>query len=193
MQVQQTDNETDAGRQQEFMALYRPLHASLSRFCEALTRNNHDARDLMSDTVLVAFENFEKIRSKEAFLSFLFGTASRIFKSKNRRKKFWGVFEQSKAEQVRSSSDSEMSTELSMLYQKMEKLPAEQKEALALFEISGLSIKEICEVQSATESAVKSRISRARQKLTEMMSEKRTVSSFANNAKLALTNFIFFF
>ena len=194
MQAQQRITNPEAQKQQEFMALYRPLHASLSRFCEALTRNNEDARDLISDTVLVAFEDFDKIRSKEAFLSFLFATASRIYKTKSRRKKFWGIFEQTKAEQVRGSySDGEMSTELNMLYRKMEKLPEDQKEALALFEISGLTIKEICEIQTASESAVKSRISRARQKLTEMMTEKKNSSSFAKSAKLAFTNFIFFF
>ena len=194
MLAQQKTTDPDKEKQQEFMALYQPFHASLSRFCEALTRNNNDARDLMSDTVLAVFENFDRIRNKQAFLSFLFGTASRIYKSKSRRKKFWGVFETAKAEQIQGSySDGEMSTELNMLYRKMDKLPEEQKQALILFEVSGLTIKEICKIQAASESAVKSRISRARQKLTELMAEKRRPSSFANSARLAITNFIFFF
>ena len=51
----------------------------------------------------------------------------------------------------------------------MSLLPEEQKEAVILFEISGFSIKEICEIQQAGESAVKQRLKRGRQKLTEIL------------------------
>ncbi len=183
---------TDLEKQTEFMELYTPLNARLSRFCEALTKNREDARDLMSDTILTAFEHFDQLKSKEAFLSYLFGTASNIFKNKNRQKKWWGVFEQKKAEEVSGSySDAEMSTDLSLLYHTLSKMPEEQKMALLLFEVSGLSIKEICEVQKVGESAVKSRISRARQELVKLMGEKKPKLSTLRMVSMVLNSFLF--
>ena len=190
MQAQKVN--TDKQKQEEFMQLYKPLNARLSRFCEAIAHNNDDARDLMSDTVLAAYENFEKLRNKEAFLSYLFGTASRIFKSKSRRKKWWGIFDQSRAEEVSGShSDAEMSTELTMLYTALNKLPEEQRVALVLFEVSGFTIKEICEAQSSTESAVKSRISRARQRLVELTGEKKITPTSMRMVSMVLNSLFF--
>ncbi|MFO0496195.1 MAG: RNA polymerase sigma factor [Flavobacteriia bacterium] len=48
-------------------------------------------------------------------------------------------------------------------------LPVVQKESLILFEIAGFNIREIAEIQQASESAVKQRLKRGRQKLTEIL------------------------
>jgi RNA polymerase sigma-70 factor (ECF subfamily) len=53
------------------------------------------------------------------------------------------------------------------------KLPDKQKEAIILFEISGFKIAEIAEMQGATESAVKSQLKRGREKLTNILVEKK--------------------
>jgi DNA-directed RNA polymerase specialized sigma24 family protein len=47
----------------------------------------------------------------------------------------------------------------------LQTLPPIQREAVILFEVVGLSIAEITQVQHAGESAVKSRLSRGRQRL----------------------------
>ncbi|MBK9423268.1 MAG: hypothetical protein IPN54_03875 [Bacteroidetes bacterium] len=58
---------------------------------------------------------------------------------------------------------------LQELYQLMEQLPVQQKEALIMYEISGVTMEEIAKIQGGTLSGVKSRIARARQKLIELM------------------------
>jgi RNA polymerase sigma-70 factor (ECF subfamily) len=45
----------------------------------------------------------------------------------------------------------------------------EQREAIILFEIAGFSIKEIVVIQNASESAVKQRLKRGREKLVEIL------------------------
>ena len=57
------------------------------------------------------------------------------------------------------------------LYAALDKLPAAQKEAVILFEISGFSIKEIAEIQGSTESGVKSRLKRGREALAKLMND----------------------
>ena len=70
------------------MALYRPCHDAFCRYCHGLSGDREDARDLVGDTVLVALENFEKLRKKESFKAWLFGIARRLMLHKYRRSKF---------------------------------------------------------------------------------------------------------
>jgi len=156
----------DNEKQVRFMALYQDCHTRISRYCRALGRDNEDARDLLSDTVLRVYENFEKITKPESFLYFLFGTASRLHRKRTRRLKFRGVFKQTDADNlIDHAARPDDVLELQLLFEAMQRLPAAQREALALFEISGLSLKEIQEIQHCTLSTAKARISRARQKL----------------------------
>lgn len=55
------------------------------------------------------------------------------------------------------------------LNQALSKLVSEQRESVILFEIVGLSIKEIMEIQGVSESAVKQRLKRGRERLTELL------------------------
>lgn len=152
------------------MALYGPNHSRLSRFCRAISRDNEEAKDLLSETALHAFEHFDKLRKPESFVYYLFGMASRLHRKKTRRLKFRGIFSQEQAENIIDrSARPDDSLELQMLFEAMQKLPIEQREALTLFEISGFSLVEISEMQHCGLSAAKARISRARQKLAFML------------------------
>ncbi|MEO0311517.1 MAG: hypothetical protein RIQ89_1174 [Bacteroidota bacterium] len=157
-------------KQDEFMELYQPVHDRLNRFVNTIVWNREDARDVIAETVLKAYENFEQLRAKEAFLYYLFGIASNISKRRLRRMKFWGTFNPEYAEQLADQSartdDKSSITELKIA---IENLPHEQKEAITLYEISGFSMEEIQQIQGGTLSGVKSRIARARQKLAKML------------------------
>lgn len=139
-----------------------------------------DYNDLMNETLLVAFEKFESIKNKDAFLSFLFSTSIRILANKNRKSKpNTGLSEDSQVLDTNSSATTEV--EIYFLHKALSLLPTEQKEAVILFEISGFSIKEICEIQQAGESAVKQRLKRGRQKLTEIL-------TFESEYKIGIAN-----
>ena len=157
-------------KQIQFMALYGPNHSRLSRFCKAISRDNEEAKDLLSETVIRAYENFDKLRKPESFVYYLFGMASRLHRKKTRRLKFRGVFSQEQAENIIDlSARPDDGLELQLLFEAMQKLPTEQCEALTLFEISGFSLAEISELQHCSLSAAKARISRARLKLAKML------------------------
>jgi len=57
--------------QTKFLILYEPVHESFARFCHAKAYGLMEAEDLISETVLIALEKFDKIKNDEAFLSFL--------------------------------------------------------------------------------------------------------------------------
>ncbi|MBL7944459.1 MAG: hypothetical protein JNN32_00235, partial [Flavobacteriales bacterium] len=59
-------------------------------------------------------------------------------------------------------ASADLLVDVEILYGAMDKLPAQQRDALVLFEVSGLSMAEIAVIQGTNENAVKTRVSRAR-------------------------------
>ncbi len=152
------------------MTLYEPVHERFARFCQVRTHNEEDAKDLVSETVLVAYEGFEKIKNKKAFIYYLFGVASRLIKRKYRTNKFWGTYDHDHAMEVKDPAiNPEVAMDIQILYEALGKLPDKYKNALILFEISGFSLKEIQEIEGGTLSAIKSRVTRGREKLAKLI------------------------
>ena len=158
-------------RQNEFLVLYKPYHEKFERFCRARVYGDFDFEDLMNETLLKAYEKFDGLRSKEAFFSFLCSIAVRILANNNRKKKVQEVVLKDADKNIRDNSQPiELKAEVEMLYQALALLPNEQRESIVLFEISGFSIKEIAEIQCASESSVKQRLRRGREKLRQLLS-----------------------
>lgn len=152
------------------MALYNPVHARFERFCKARVYGDLFYKDLMHDTIVVAYEKIDTLKSKEAFLHFLFGIAIRILANNNRKKKAELVDERKASYVEDESSRADKNDSVALLHMGLSKLPEEQREALILFEISGFSIAEIAELQNAGISAVKQRLARGRKELLEVLS-----------------------
>ena len=68
----------ELSKQERFMQLYAPIHDRFERYCKTRAFGEFHFKDIMHDTLVVAFEKFDKLKSGEAFLHFLFGIASRI-------------------------------------------------------------------------------------------------------------------
>lgn len=167
--MSQSDNE----QHQRFMACLAPCHARLSRYCHALTGDTEDGRDLLSDAILLAFENFHKLRAPEAFTSYIFTTTRRLYYRRARRKRIWGVFGSDTENIVDDLTTSpDVRLDLEALDRALAKLPEKQREAVILFEISELSLAEVREIQGGSLSGVKSRIVRGREKLAELLGER---------------------
>jgi RNA polymerase sigma-70 factor (ECF subfamily) len=158
----------------EFMALYEPLHQRLSNYCRSMARNRADAEDLLHDTVVAAYEQFGELENPDRFAGYLFTIASNLFKKQLRRKKFHGKYDEKEALLLEDLAvDAESSAELSVVMQKMELLPALQREALILFHISDLPLEEIRNIQGGSLSAVKLRIKRGRERLMQLCTERQ--------------------
>lgn len=174
-----TDNQRE-----EFMELYGPLHNRLSRFIQSMVWNREDARDLLSETILKTYEKFDTIRNKESLLYFMFTVAANLIKKYRHKSSLKVVMTESHINQRMDSGNTIYDKiALQELYQLMEQLPAQQKEALVMYEISGVTMEEIAKIQGGTLSGVKSRIARARQKLIELMEQDSNSIRNLNNAK----------
>ncbi len=159
-------------KQEAFMALYRPCHDAFCRYCHGLSGDREDARDLVGDTVLVALENFEKLRKKESFKAWLFGIARRLMLHKYRRSKFKGQYQEEDAHLLPDTGvPPDLHPDIVELYKSHGKLPLKQREAIVLFELSGFSLEEIKKIQGGSLSGVKSRLKRAREQLRLILSD----------------------
>lgn len=150
----------------EFLSYYEPHHPSLFRFCRAISGNPADAEDLIQDTILSVMENFEKIKDRSAFKTYLFSVASNLHKMRLRRKKFKGEFNAAEvALLIDSGMNQEYETDFKIVYEHILSLPNKMSEALILFHISDLSLEEIQKIQGGSLSGVKLRLKRGREKL----------------------------
>jgi RNA polymerase sigma-70 factor (ECF subfamily) len=168
---------TQKEKQEKFLELLEPVHQRLARFARAMAGNSDDARDIAAETVLRAYENFDKIKDYSAFPGYLFSIASRYFKRNRYRGRIFSEADGSEENFPAHGTAPDVSVDVGILYKAMDELPEKQKEAIALFEISGLSIEEIREIQGGTISGVKSRLKRGREKLAEILGvdeEKKT-------------------
>ncbi len=157
-------------KQEQFLKLYEPVHERFERFCRARVFGELDFRDLMNDTLLIAFEKFETMKSQDAFLSFLFSISVRVLSNVRQKKRESRLPENFDGLLLRDSGvDPQQHADVYYLYETLAKLPDAQRESIILFEISGFSIMEIAAIQSSSESAVKQRLKRGREKLIELM------------------------
>jgi RNA polymerase sigma-70 factor, ECF subfamily len=174
---------TERTRQEEFLSMYEPVQQRISNYCRVITCNNENAKDLLSETILSVYTNFDKIRNKDLFIYYLFGTASRLFKKYLRKKKGFNNYVNLLSDESYEESKWD---DLDFLYYLLEQLPPDQKQTIILFEINGFSIKEISKIQGISETAIKSRLKRGREKLSsilkkiEILNGKVKVKSYEN-------------
>ncbi len=167
-QISSRENE----KHEAFMTLYRPCHDAFCRYCQGLAGSRDDARDLIADTVLVALENFHKLRKRESFKAWLFGIARRLMLHAYRRSKFSGKYHEEEAHLIQDTGDSpDLQPDIALLYTALGTLPLKLREAVTLFELSGFSIEEIRKIQGGSLSGVKTRLRRARAKLRMILSD----------------------
>lgn len=158
-------------KQREFLALYEPIHERFERFCRARVYGDMEYTDLINETLLRAYQKFDTLKSKDAFLSFLFSISVRVLANTKRKKKEeYHDFSSEAIAVIDNNSNTEKNAEVYMLYKALAKLQDDQRESIILFEISGFSIKEIAAIQNTSESSVKQRLRRGRLKLRELLS-----------------------
>jgi RNA polymerase sigma-70 factor, ECF subfamily len=157
-------------KQDIFCECYLPLKDKLWRFCMSVCKDYEEAKDLLQETILKSYENFGKIKNNQAFLSYLFSVASHLNLNnaiKNKEKcKNERMFDDSLISQT---PQPDALLEYQDVHRALSELPAEQCEAIVLFNIMGFSREEICKIQNISMEALKRRLYRGRKKLAEIL------------------------
>jgi RNA polymerase sigma-70 factor (ECF subfamily) len=155
-------------KQEEFLELLEPHQAGLLRFCRALSNDRDSAKDLASEAILITYERFETLHNKAAIKSYLYTIASRLARTERKLIKRNASYDEASAIHFDGAAP-DVLADIHLLQELMQKLPEKIREALIMFEISGLTLEEIKEIQGGSLSGVKMRIARGRKKLAKLL------------------------
>ena len=154
------------------VALLEPVHGPALATARRLCRTSADGDDLYAEAVLRAFDKLHTLRDESRFRSWFFATMLSRHRSRSRLR-FWRRFvpldeafpagAEPVGEDGSSWADDRWRAE--RVAAGLATLPAVQREALVLFELDAYSIEEIAVMQSASIAAVKSRLTRGRERL----------------------------
>ena len=158
-----------------FTEQLKPHYAAAVRYCRALCARSRaaEADDVLQDALLKAVEHYDRLRDPSRFKSWLFQIITRTFYSAQRRS-YWGRFVpfSDVPDVARMPSVYRSEADRLLVLQALGRLTDRQRSALLLYEIAGFSVAEIAEIQGdRSRSAVKSRLSRARKTLQQVITD----------------------
>lgn len=163
-------------KKEKFIELYKLNSEPLERYALNLTRNRIDAEELCAETIYIAYTTFDKLNSEIAFLSYLFTIARRVFfKYKRKFKNHTNVF----SPDLISVSEIhiENKVDIIFLYEQLDKLEEQTKDAIILAEIFGFKHSEIAEMHGTNTNNIKVKIHRGKEKLKELLETKEEKSN----------------
>ena len=171
-------------KQVRFMKAYASCHEPFIRYCSALAYGKMDTEDLVQDVLLSAYQHFDRIAKKDQLLHYLIRAARNRSVSHWRKRKFKTEWVEKHQDKLASQGITpELQLDIDLLYRQLNRLPGHQRDALILYEISGFSMKEIASMQNSSVGAVKTKISRGRKLLRQLMEEKGQGRPLANLLK----------
>ncbi len=134
----------------------------------AFTKSTHDAEDILQNVFLKFLKNTNNFTSEEHMDKWL--TTVCVNESKNYIKSIFRKHQNIDDCEIVSPDVFENSLQ-SDLYNVVMSLPKKDRTVIHLFYYEDMSIKEISSILKLTESTVKTRLSRARKKLKEMLGD----------------------
>ncbi len=154
----------------DFLELFEPLKPKLERFSLCLTGDKEDAKDIVAETVMIAYERIETLHSKKALLSFLFTIARRVNIEKYRKTYRFKLIDIIEFDEMFSNAETpEDILTIKELYVALSEIDSDKAEALVLAEIEGFSHKEIALAQQCSVANIKVKIYRAKKQLAKLL------------------------
>jgi len=163
----------------KFIEILKPHYNDALKYSRALCArwSPDEAEDVLQQSLLLALENFGKLRDESSFRSWFFKIITTTFYTAT-RKHFWKKFLPLDSDtapdmpDVFSRDENEQTENRMVLNRALDKISVKERAAILLFEIGEFSIDEIKVMQNEKSiSAVKSRLSRARARLKKYITE----------------------
>ncbi|RED18579.1 sigma-70 family RNA polymerase sigma factor [Pontivivens insulae] len=152
--------------EEELVSLVPDLRA----FGKSLTRDNARADDLVQDSMVKALSNQDKFQPGTSMRAWMFTILRNTFYSMKRKQK-WEVEDVDGAYQdslsQKPAQDGVM--DLADFRRAFDTLPSDQREALMLVGAAGMTYEEAAEICDCAVGTVKSRVNRARGRLTDLL------------------------
>jgi RNA polymerase sigma-70 factor (ECF subfamily) len=148
----------------------------LRRFARSLSRNQYDADDLVQSAVERAWRHVEQLKPGASLASWMFGIMKNAWiddrRSRGRRGEV--AFPEDSGDHP-AVNPTDMNASLWSVSEAMDKLPEEQRLAVALVLVEGLSYKEAAELLEIPMGTLTSRLARGRTALAAALGDKDSV------------------
>ena len=172
------------GDAQAFERLVTPHEQMLWRVCWHYTRHQEDAADCLQEAMLKAWRAIGSYRGECALSSWLYRIATTVCLDFLRKQK--RLPETESADEMADSGympvDSSPTPDEAViqaeskaqLQEAIDSLPAEMRTVLILYALQGMAYEDIAETMQTSVGTVKSRLNRARQKLSNYLAQAGT-------------------
>lgn len=145
-----------------FAELYGRIYKELYKFALYTMKNAQDAEDVVSETVIAAYENIKKLKKEESFRNWIFT----VLANRCRKK----LLSQKKTEEL--PEDMSITHELEEIHDvktAFHKLEEEDRVIVACSVLGGYASEEIGKMLDMKPATVRSRKSRAMEKMRQMI------------------------
>ena len=167
----------EPGKRARFEQAVLPHLDAAYNLARWLTRDEHDAQDVVQEAYLRAFRSFDSFRGGDgrAWLLAVVRNTCYTWLKRNRSREQVSFDEEVHGRSRESEGpDAVLLQKASgeLLYAALEELPAEYREVVVLRELEGCSYKEIAAVADIPLGTVMSRLTRARARLQQCLAER---------------------
>ena len=159
---------------EEFMKLYETVYQDLYRVAYYYLGNGADAEDAVQDAVLAAWENFGKLRRKEAFRAWIFQILANVCKKSLRRRALRGYPSENPLQEGNAEKGPAAEgglTERLEILELLSGLDEEERMIILLSVFGGYKGEEIAGILKRRHSTVRSRYRRALKKLERKLQQ----------------------
>lgn len=150
-----------------FARLYEEIYKDLYRFAYCTVKNSHTAEDVVSDSVLNAYENIHKLRKNESFRSWMFQIVANECKRQFRLQSKTVPYETDVVRDIPQPAADP--TDRLAIQQAFDLLNGQERLIVGLSLYGGYSGKEIARFLHKKESTVRSMKSRALDKMKQIL------------------------
>lgn len=158
-------SEKTENRNEQFCSIISEYKFNMFRLAKSILHNDTDAEDAVSEAILKAYAKLHTLRDMGSLKPWIMKIlVNEAYGISNRRKKIHYMDEVEFPEESITSDEKE-------LWDIVSSLSEEFRVVIVLFYYEDLGIKEICKVLDLPTGTVKSRLSRARNKLKELLNE----------------------
>ena len=162
--------------------LLEPLHDRALAFARCVSRSAADGDDLFQEALLRALGKLDSLREDSAFRPWLYRVIISVHRNRYRTA-FWRRMLPFVSAPATEPRPDDLLAADERARAALAELPHEMREPIVLFEIEGWQVDEIAALLNVSASAIKSRLSRGRDRLRTIYSERFGVhdlrSSFA--------------
>ena len=140
------------------------------RIAKTLLYNDADCADAIQESIVKAFSNLHTLKDDRYAKTWMVRILMNECYAIMRKEKRWVSLDSISEKAVWESED------YSDLYRAVSNLPEDMRIAIVLYYAEGFSIKEIARIEDTTESAIKNRLFKARNKLREQLVSREVVN-----------------